>query len=1271
MKYSNVATAIAFHGSVDSIAVKHLDDWWEGVEIITGERHIVTQTRTLRYRFYPHFHLYARELTKRLIEKSLAGLQAADTDYVQNPDGAFQTLPFSFQAALPVGLALKLPIPGKPTETEAVTLPGGVTVTLQDGARIKLADGAEATLPGGVIAHGSQRGARVTLADGKTVDLDLGAVVSLSAAVKVTLPEAIFITGEDGELRRLTEPSIVEVPSGTNVELLGGKPLPVLFRKIFTDAQYAPTDLVEHPYPARDLDFSSSGAYSVYNWELFYHVPLAVAVQLSKNQRYEEAQRWFHYIFDPTDDSDGPTPERFWKVKPFQFTEVKQIEEILVNLSSGADSTLKQDTINSIGAWKDSPFRPHLVARYRQAAYMFKAVMAYLDNLIAWGDDLFRQDTGETINEATQIYVLAALILGERPQVVPKKGSLAPLTYASRRGKWDEFDNTLEKMESEIPFDLAPFPMSGGAGDQFATLRSVGASLYFCVPRNDKLMGYWDTVADRLFKIRNSLNLQGVFRQLPLFEPPIDPALLARAAAAGLDIGAVVAGVNQPLPLVRFQLLAQKATEICQEVKSLGAGLLSAMEKEDNEALAILRAKHEKAILGLTETVKYAQWQEAIKSKEALLQSLSSTVQRMVYYERQLGKQADEIEKAIPSLDELDEESLAKVKFAMQEPAVKPREIGIDLAKGGAGTIGSATLGLLGAGDVTGGRKLNNQEAEELNNLELANELPKVAKALQMAAKGLSYIPDFPINLHFWGLGGTIVMGGTKLAAGVNFAADAALAEANDRAYGASRASRLGSYVQRERDWAFQSATAAGEINQIFKQLRAAQIRESIAEREWRNHQQQMEHAQQIENFLTNEKTGKKTNQGFYAWLKREVRGMYGQVFQFAYDAAKKAERALQHELGKSDLSFLQYGYMSGKEGLLAGEKLYFDLKRMEMAYHELNQREYELTKYVSLLQVSPLALIQLRASGRCAVILPEELFDMDGPGHYFRRIKNVALSIPCVAGPYTSVNCTLTLTKSSIRKETGVGDGYARQGAEDSRFSDHYGSLQTIVTSTGQNDSGMFETNLHDERYLPFEGSGVVSEWQLELPADLRQFDYNTITDVILHLRYTAREGGGLLRKGAVADLTTRIEESQSAGSVRLFSARHEFPAEWAKLKSVKIEGATKAAELTLKLREEHYPFWSKGRVRVIKRMELFVRAAIDTPGQIEFSSRLDNAGALDPTVTDTLSGDPDYPGLRRGKLDKNPLPKPIHSGPEEKFTIFLNDNSMKDLWIAITWGK
>ena len=75
-------------------------------------------------------------------------------------------------------------------------------------------------------------------------------------------------------------------------------------------------------------------------------------------------------------------------------------------------------------------------------------------------------------------------------------------------------------------------------------------------------------------------------------------------------------------------------------------------------------------------------------------------------------------------------------------------------------------------------------------------------------------------------------------------------------------------------------------------------------------------------------------------------------------------------------------------------------------------------------------------------------------------------------------------------------------------RFADYFGTIQSIVTSVGGNDSGMFETNLRDERLLPFEGAGVESTWKLELPATLRQFDYNTISDAVLHVRYTARQG-------------------------------------------------------------------------------------------------------------------------------------------------------------------
>jgi Tc toxin complex TcA C-terminal TcB-binding domain/Concanavalin A-like lectin/glucanases superfamily len=1068
---------------------------------------------------------------------------------------------------------------------------------------------------------------------------------------------------------------------------------------------YTPSHLVERPYPAKELDFSPSGAYSVYNWELFYHVPITLAIHLSKNQRFEEAQQWFHYIFDPTGSGGGgdhdnsidlPTPERFWKVKAFQYTDVKLIEEILKNFSLGTDPKLKAETMNSIEAWKNAPFRPHVVARYRQTAYMFKTVMAYLDNLIDWGDSLFRQDTGESINEATQLYVLAANILGPRPQAVPqKKLSVRPKTYASLRADSDNYNKVLRDLEADIPFDLAPHPNNNNikATDMengFTALSTLSnTALYFCVPHNDKLLSYWDTVADRLFKIHNSLNIQGIFRQLPLFEPPIDPALLAKAAAAGLDVGAIISGIDQPLPLVRFQLLVQKAAEICQEVKSLGNNLLSAIEKEDNEALALLRAKHERVILGLAETVKYGQLQEAIKAREGLEKSINNAIQRYTYYERLMGKQGSEIK--LPQLDAFDTAALEKMMFKAGEPDVSTRPITVDIAQSGPGTVGRATAGILGASDITGGQKISSFERQELDKLESAQLAQDAGAASETLATFMNIIPTFSFNASPLGVGTGMSYGGSNLGAVYSGVAHIFRGIASRMTYEANSAAKVGSFARREQEWAFQSNLAAGEITQTFKQLRAAQIREAIADREWKNHQQQIRFAEEIERFLTDERTGKKTNQAFYAWMKREVKGLYTQCFQFAFDIAKKAERALQHELGNQELSFIQFNYLAGKEGLLAGEKLYLDIKRMEMAYHELNQREYELTKHVSLMQVSPEALLKLRTTGSCTVFLPEELFDMDCPGHYFRRIKSVAMSIPCVTGPYTGVNCTLTLRKSSIRKSALLRDGaYARDGLEDNRFSDHFGSMQSIVTSTAQNDSGLFETNLRDERYLPFEGSGVISEWQLELPDEVRQFDYDTISDIILHFRYTAREGGELLRGEAVKNLKNQIKEAQAAESVRLFSIRHEFPNEWAKFKKAEIKLPDKdnepsvLAELTLNLREEHYPFWSKdidGNINEsieIRQVELYAKPSNDTKPHPPIDIYDKPNPILKPVPPPPSNQPPAYKQdslnssslfedkMLTGRLDHIQLPTAAG-----RFSLYFKDKSIDDLWLALTWGK
>jgi hypothetical protein len=515
--------------------------------------------------------------------------------------------------------------------------------------------------------------------------------------------------------------------------------------------------------------------------------------------------------------------------------------------------------------------------------------------------------------------------------------------------------------------------------------------------------------------------------------------------------------------------------------------------------------------------------------------------------------------------------------------------------------------------------------------------------------------------------------GGGNLAAAMSLWSSFGKGEAETATYESTRSAKMGLHVDRQQDHVYQSGLAACEINMILKQLRAAQIREAITGLELANHRAQIANAKEVEHFLNEGGTftdGKKTNKALYAWVKREVKGLYANSFQLAFDVAKKAERALQHELGSPQLSFIEYGYLAGKEGLLAGEKLHLDLKRMEAAYLDLNQREYELTKNVSLQQLDPLALVRLRATGRCRVALPETLFDMDGPGHYFRRIKSVALTLPCVTGAYASVNCTLTLLKSSIRKSARLADGvYGREHADDDRFDDYFGSMQSIVTSSAQNDGGLFEANLRDERLLPFELSGAVSEWQLELPAnpargEPRQFDYNTISDVILHLRYTAREGGGLLRQGALQQLDTAIGEAVAAGSTRLLSVRHDFPTEWAKFQAQPAVPGQRF-ELKLVVRPEHFPFWSQGRLDNVNGITLVARSArAVVPVTLDVFDKVDDQGAA--AARDTLARDASLGKLIAGKLTNIALP----AKPDSELKLYFADRTLGDLWIAIQWS-
>ena len=959
-------------------------------------------------------------------------------------------------------------------------------------------------------------------------------------------------------------------------------------------ATYGPTDAVAMLYPfsspIEKIDFTYGGAYSDYNWELFFHIPLLIANRLSQNQRFEEAQRWFHYIFDPTEtDDEGLDADeqfrKFWKIKPFyQASSRENVEQILRLINQG-----DPDYEAQVEAWEADPFNPHLIARLRLVAYMKLVVMKYLDNLIAWADQLFRRDTIETINEAAQLYVLAGRILGRKPVEVSRPEPAAR-NYNQVRTSLDALSNSLVSLENILFVQYAsPQLLQFNVGDQgaagkytalksattvlsfappaasavamismgFAFANPAGDSeppdqppvLYFCAPKNDKLLAYWDKVADRLFKIRNCMNIEGVERTLVLFEPPIDPALLVKAAAAGVDLSSALDDLNAPLPHYRFSYLLPQVIDFCNDVKALGAALLSALEKKDAEALSLLRSGHEARLLRAVQQVK----ENAIAEAKETVTSLEA----------------------------------ARATAEFRNTFNRNRQL---------------------REEVPGRPGLIAEEVQHEGQLVSANDVQLIGQGYDLAANIAFLFPDMKIGVQ--GISSpeiTFVYGGTFFGRAYQAFGSYFRMLSSIESHNAQMASIKAGYRLRAEDWGFQADTALMEIDQIDGQIAAARIRVAIAERELENHGLQIRQSDEVDDFLRN----KFSNEDRYGQLVQEIATIYFQAYQSAYDLARRTERCFRFELGVENTNFIEFGYWDSlKKGLLAGELLQKDLRRMQAAYLEQNRREFEITQQFALDLLDAGALMDLRETGSCEFEIPELALDLVYPGHYMRRIQSVSVSFACLVGPYANVNATLTLVSNRVRMSGNTLDNYAYEGINDPRFRHNRVGVQAIVTSATDNDSGLFQFDFRDERYRPFEGAGVISRWGLSLPENLRSFDYRSISTVVLRIGYTARNGGDALRtvvESHVSDsLNNWLDElaGSGAGLLRLISLRSEFPNALHRLLTP-AEGQTGFTELGIEQR--HFPYFLRGRQLSLTRLLLVLRprdgATIDPTGlAIEF---------------------------------------------------------------------
>jgi hypothetical protein len=554
----------------------------------------------------------------------------------------------------------------------------------------------------------------------------------------------------------------------------------------------------------------------------------------------------------------------------------------------------------------------------------------------------------------------------------------------------------------------------------------------FCFPANPDLLAYWDRVEDRLFKIRNCMDITGARRQLSLFAPEIDPRLLVLAKASGLELGDVVGASTGDLPPYRFVFMIEKAKQFASTVQGFGNALAAALEKKDAEALNSLRAVHEQNLLKMRSRLQDLEIEAAQDTVDALLRQQDLVTYRKAFYE-----------------------------------------------------------GLLTTG-------LAPWERTQQIMQHSANGLLTLSAILSGAGGILSLLPQLgaPTSMNY---------GGIQVKESAKFWAKVSEDTAHLLQLGASSAGVEATFQRRDEEWKNQINLAARELDNIKKQIDAANVRLEIAQRSSDIHQKTIDQAEEIFEFLQS----KFSNTALYTYLSAKLNSVYLTAFNTAFAVAKMAEQAFAFERPQDSNTRLTGGYWdSAQAGLTAGDRLLSDLQQLELRFVEKNYRQLEIEQSFSVAQFAPDKLEKLRENGSCSWSVPEWFFDLSYPGQYNRRLKAARVTVPCVTGPFSNVSAMLELTGSTIRHDPSSrkpDDPMQGLDAEPLRHT------VTIATSKGHADAGVFEFSFRDERYMPFEGTGAVSDWTVTLPQTLRMFDYSTISDVILHLSYTADYDGTL----------------------------------------------------------------------------------------------------------------------------------------------------------------
>lgn len=698
----------------------------------------------------------------------------------------------------------------------------------------------------------------------------------------------------------------------------------------------------------------------------------------------------------------------------------------------------------------DSPYDPNQIALSAPIHFRQALYQLYLDILINQGDAAYRQLTPDSLTEAKLWYVRVKRLLGVRPTLTtidPWAAITLEKLSATPSNELRNLEARLSQKQSALAI-LSRFPTS----DNLAALTTD--TPYLRRPLNPGLMTRWDKVDSRLHNLRHHLDLSGKPLQLASYATPLSPHLLLASAVQDGGKGNTAALSTQQAMAghYRFQVMHAQAMIAVDNLIQFGNTLLSLLERKEQTEHVSLQQAHAWDLSTLAVGQQTQMLLVDDNNQTALRAGRRMVEGRVKYFEKQLQEGINPGE--------------SRATQEHQESAAL--ENGAYAAQAAAGLIMMAPNIF---GTSNGGMRLEG-----------------VMHAVQATIQGAAHI----------------------------------------KRSSAFHLDRTEQFNRRNQEWSFALEQAKLELSQIDVQLKTYAEQNRVTRLQLVQTQTALAQAKATYEILSK----RFCNAQLYQWLNGQFSTFYFQAYDMTHSLCLAAQACWQYERAEWDITFIQntlwnYQY----RGLAAGEALKLNLLQMNAAYLKNNSRALEISKTVSLRGLydkeqktmetlraqnsqstdAPKEATknkewtklqsQLKTEGTVDFELTEALFDADYPGHYQRRIKSISVSLPATLGPYEDIRATLTQTYNMIQFS---------EKSEDKIENLHVN--EQIALSNGLNDNGLFTLNFdNDERYLPFEYTGVVSRWQLAFPNHADQTSLlDSLTDIIVHVRYTAKRAGG-----------------------------------------------------------------------------------------------------------------------------------------------------------------